>query len=111
MSDTIRRFVLVRVADGVELAENDVPIKAGTRFTRELFEKVTRPKLDPRPCADPLIADIAAYYDAAALIAHNPSPSDEDIDAALAGNICRCGTYQRVREAVRKAAAQRRAER
>jgi len=48
---------------------------------------------------------------AAALIAHNPSPSEEDIDAALAGNICRCGTYQRVREAVRKAAAQRRAER
>jgi isoquinoline 1-oxidoreductase alpha subunit len=48
---------------------------------------------------------------AAALIAHNPSPSDDDIDAALAGNICRCGTYQRVREAVRKAAAQRRAER
>ena len=48
---------------------------------------------------------------AAALIAHNPSPSDADIDAALAGNICRCGTYQRVREAVRKAAAQRRAER
>jgi len=48
---------------------------------------------------------------AAALIAHNPSPSDQDIDAALAGNICRCGTYQRVREAVRKAAAQRRAER
>src|SRR5207302_488180 len=30
---------------------------------------ITRPKLDPRPCADPLIADIAAYYDAAALIA------------------------------------------
>jgi isoquinoline 1-oxidoreductase alpha subunit len=48
---------------------------------------------------------------AAALLAHNPSPSDGDIDAALAGNICRCGTYQRVREAVRKAAAQRRAER
>jgi len=48
---------------------------------------------------------------AAALIAHNPSPSDDDIDLALAGNICRCGTYQRVREAVRKAAEQRRAER
>jgi isoquinoline 1-oxidoreductase subunit alpha len=48
---------------------------------------------------------------AAALIAHNPSPSDDEIDAALAGNICRCGTYQRVREAVRKAAAQRRASR
>jgi len=48
---------------------------------------------------------------AAALIAHNPSPSDADIDAALAGNICRCGTYQRVREAVRKAATPRRVER
>ncbi|HYR18073.1 MAG TPA: (2Fe-2S)-binding protein [Myxococcales bacterium] len=48
---------------------------------------------------------------AAALVAHNPNPSDADIDAALAGNICRCGTYQRVREAVRKAAAQRRASR
>ena len=47
----------------------------------------------------------------AALIAHNPSPSDADIDAALAGNICRCGTYQRVREAVRKAATPRRVER
>ncbi|HEX9573449.1 MAG TPA: (2Fe-2S)-binding protein [Myxococcales bacterium] len=48
---------------------------------------------------------------AAALVAQNPNPSDADIDAALAGNICRCGTYQRVREAVRKAAAQRRASR
>ena len=48
---------------------------------------------------------------AAALLAHNPNPSDDDIDAALAGNICRCGTYQRVREAVRQAAEQRRASR
>jgi isoquinoline 1-oxidoreductase subunit alpha len=48
---------------------------------------------------------------AAALLSQNPNPSDADIDAALAGNICRCGTYQRVREAVRQAAAQRRASR
>ena len=48
---------------------------------------------------------------AAALLTQNPNPSDADIDAALAGNICRCGTYQRVREAVRKAAVQRRASR
>jgi isoquinoline 1-oxidoreductase alpha subunit len=40
---------------------------------------------------------------AAALLAENPSPSDDEIDTALAGNICRCGTYQRVREAVRHA--------
>ena len=43
---------------------------------------------------------------AAALLAANQSPTDADIDAAMAGNICRCGTYQRVREAVHKAAAQ-----
>jgi isoquinoline 1-oxidoreductase alpha subunit len=48
---------------------------------------------------------------AAALLAQNPNPSDEEIDLAMAGNICRCGTYQRIREAVRQAAAQRRAER
>jgi isoquinoline 1-oxidoreductase subunit alpha len=41
---------------------------------------------------------------AAALLAAKPDPSDADIDAALAGNICRCGTYQRVRAAVHKAA-------
>ncbi len=43
---------------------------------------------------------------AAALLAKNPSPSDADIDVALGGNICRCGTYQRIREAVKQAAAQ-----
>jgi isoquinoline 1-oxidoreductase subunit alpha len=43
---------------------------------------------------------------AAALLAAKPSPTDADIDAAMAGNICRCGTYQRVRQAVHRAAAQ-----
>jgi len=41
---------------------------------------------------------------AAALIASNPNPSDADIDAAMAGNICRCGTYIRIRAAVKQAA-------
>ncbi|MEO7095608.1 MAG: (2Fe-2S)-binding protein [Polyangiales bacterium] len=41
---------------------------------------------------------------AAALLAANPSPSDEDIDRSLAGNICRCGTYLRIRAAVKKVA-------
>ncbi len=44
---------------------------------------------------------------AAALLASNPSPTDTDIDQAMAGNICRCGTYQRIREAVHRAAALR----
>ena len=40
---------------------------------------------------------------AAALLRSNPSPSDAEIDAALSGNICRCGTYVRIRAAVRRA--------
>ena len=45
---------------------------------------------------------------AAALLAKNPAPADADIDAAMAGNICRCGTYQRIRAAIHKAAALKR---
>jgi aerobic-type carbon monoxide dehydrogenase small subunit (CoxS/CutS family) len=41
---------------------------------------------------------------AAALLATTPNPSDADIDTAMAGNICRCGTYQRIRKAVHRAA-------
>jgi isoquinoline 1-oxidoreductase subunit alpha len=41
---------------------------------------------------------------AAALLAKNKSPSDAQIDEAMAGNICRCGTYQRIRAAVKDAA-------
>jgi isoquinoline 1-oxidoreductase alpha subunit len=42
---------------------------------------------------------------AAALLAQKPDPTDEEIDLALAGNICRCGTYQRIRAAVHRAAS------
>ena len=41
---------------------------------------------------------------AAALLARSPNPSDDDIDAAMAGHLCRCGTYPRIREAVHHAA-------
>ena len=41
---------------------------------------------------------------AAALLASVPSPTDADIDAAMAGNLCRCGTYVRIRAAVHEAA-------
>ena len=41
---------------------------------------------------------------ASALLAKTPKPSDADIDAAMAGNICRCGTYQRIRAAIHRAA-------
>ena len=42
---------------------------------------------------------------ATALLQKTPRPSDADIDAAMAGNICRCGTYVRIREAIKQAAA------
>ena len=42
---------------------------------------------------------------AIALLGKNKSPTDADIDAAMRGNICRCGTYQRIREAIKSAAA------
>ena len=42
---------------------------------------------------------------AAALLAGKPSPTDADIDAAMAGNLCRCGTYLRIRQGIKKAAA------
>jgi isoquinoline 1-oxidoreductase subunit alpha len=41
---------------------------------------------------------------ATALLASKPDPSDADIDAAMAGNICRCGTYVRIRNAIKRAA-------
>jgi isoquinoline 1-oxidoreductase alpha subunit len=44
---------------------------------------------------------------AAALLSRKPNPSDADIDEAMAGNICRCGTYQRIREAIHRAAGRR----
>ncbi len=43
---------------------------------------------------------------AAALLKTHPKPTDDDIDAAMSGNICRCGTYQRIRAAIKAAAGQ-----
>jgi isoquinoline 1-oxidoreductase alpha subunit len=41
---------------------------------------------------------------AASLLKEKPKPTDKDIDAAMQGNICRCGTYQRIRQAIKVAA-------
>ena len=41
---------------------------------------------------------------AVALLAKTPKPTDADIDSAMSGNLCRCGTYQRIRAAIHKAA-------
>jgi len=47
---------------------------------------------------------VGQIMSAAALLSAVPEPSDDDIDAAMAGNICRCGTYPRIREAIKLAA-------
>jgi isoquinoline 1-oxidoreductase alpha subunit len=44
---------------------------------------------------------------ASALLTTTPHPDDSDIDAAMAGNICRCGTYVRIRDAIKRAASDR----
>ena len=44
---------------------------------------------------------------ATALLAANAKPSDTDIDSAMAGNICRCGTYPRIRAAIKKVAGEK----
>jgi isoquinoline 1-oxidoreductase alpha subunit len=44
---------------------------------------------------------------AASLLARTPNPTDQDIDRAMTGNICRCGTYQRIRAAIKTAAQER----
>jgi isoquinoline 1-oxidoreductase alpha subunit len=41
---------------------------------------------------------------ATALLAHTPHPTDAEIDAAMSGNLCRCGTYPRIRQAIHQAA-------
>ncbi len=43
---------------------------------------------------------------ASALLKNNPKPSDDDIDSFMSGNICRCGTYVRIREAIKRASAE-----
>ncbi len=50
---------------------------------------------------------VGQIMQAAALLAENKAPSDADIDAAMDGNLCRCGTYPRIRAAIKRAAALR----
>jgi isoquinoline 1-oxidoreductase alpha subunit len=47
---------------------------------------------------------VGQIMQASALLAKNPRPTDAEIDAAMAGNICRCGTYQRIRAAIKSVA-------
>ncbi len=48
---------------------------------------------------------VTAILSAVALLSKKPNPTDTDIDDAMSGNICRCGTYQRIRKAIHRAAS------
>ena len=50
---------------------------------------------------------VGQIMQAASLLQRTPNPTDQDIDRAMAGNICRCGTYQRIRAAIKTAAKER----
>jgi len=58
-------------------------------------------------CRSAAIASPGQIMAATALLHQNPKPSDADIDAAMSGNICRCGTYPRIRAAIKQAASTR----
>ena len=95
------------------------PVRACvTPVTTAVGKKVTTIEgLDPRADHPPQRAWVAEQVpqcgycqsgqimSAAALLARTPDPSDAQIDDAMGGNICRCGTYQRIRKAIHRAAA------
>jgi isoquinoline 1-oxidoreductase alpha subunit len=68
----------------------------GTHPCQRAWEEVNAPQ-----CG---YCQVGQIMSAAALLKEKPKPTDQDIDSALAGNLCRCGTYLRIREAVKKAA-------
>jgi len=99
--------------DGVPLRSCQMPVGAvGNRAVTtieaigetEVGRRVQRAWLD-REVVQCGYCQSGQIMSASALLAGNPSPDDADIDAAMAGNICRCGTYVRIRDAIKSAAA------
>ncbi|MCA6298978.1 MAG: (2Fe-2S)-binding protein [Phenylobacterium sp.] len=102
------------LADGAPVRSCSLPVSAlaGIKITTIEGLGGTHPvqeawvKLDVPQCG---YCQSGQIMSAVALLAGNASPTDADIDAAMDGNICRCGAYQRIRAAIREAAVQSRA--
>ena len=102
------------LADGAPVRSCSLPVSAlaGVKITTIEGLGGTHPvqeawvKLDVPQCG---YCQSGQIMSAVTLLAGNANPSDADIDAAMDGNICRCGAYQRIRAASREAAAQARA--
>ncbi len=102
------------LADGAPVRSCSLPVSAlsGVKITTIEGLGGTHPvqeawvRLDVPQCG---YCQSGQIMSAVALLAGNANPTDADIDAAMDGNICRCGAYQRIRAAIREAAAQSRA--
>lgn len=99
--------------DGVAMRSCITPISAVEGKNVTTIEGLA-PKEAPHPCQrawSELSVPQCGYcqsgqiMSAAALLATKPEPTDEDIDSAMSGNVCRCGTYPRIRAAIHQAAA------
>jgi isoquinoline 1-oxidoreductase alpha subunit len=84
-------------ANGAEITTIEGLSPDGTHPVQRAWEAVDVPQ-----CG---YCQAGQLMSAAALLARTPNPTDADIDTAMNGNICRCGTYLRIREAIHKAAA------
>ena len=97
--------------DGAPVRSCVVPLRAAAGKSVTTIEGLSRDRSHPVQTAW-LEIDVpqcgycqsGQIMSAAALLAANPKPSDADIDAAMSGNICRCGTYPRIRKAIHRAA-------
>jgi isoquinoline 1-oxidoreductase alpha subunit len=91
------RLPMSRVAAGTEITTIEGLSTDGSHPVQRAWEAIDVPQ-----CG---YCQAGQIMSAAALLARNANPSDADIDTAMNGNICRCGTYLRIRDAIHKAAA------
>lgn len=98
--------------DGVSVRSCSTPVSAVGIGSITTIEGIGRSELGRNLQAAWVDLDVAQcgycqagqIMSAAALLSHNPRPTDADIDAAMSGNICRCCTYLRIRAAIKQAA-------
>jgi aerobic-type carbon monoxide dehydrogenase small subunit (CoxS/CutS family) len=100
--------------DGVAVRSCVLPVSAASGQNVTTIEGLANKNDGPHPLQKAWIDEqvpqcgycqSGQLMSAAALLATNPSPSDRDINVAMAGNICRCGMYSRIRKAIKSAAA------
>ena len=88
----------MKAAEGREITTIEGLSKAGDHPVQKAWKQVNVPQ-----CG---YCQSGQMMQAASLLKEKPKPTDQEIDAAMAGNICRCGTYQRIRQAIHVAAGQ-----